>query len=454
MVPSEKHSLALALLLLVSAAPVHTAGQQNPEFVIFDACPGVGELLGAPGGMGNLLNPVFETAAAVDAEIPVRREMLDCLESVRFQTILPSWFGTVRRNLELFLAFRVLSPGGDPAAIELIDLARVDDPAVERLREDVGLIPPEGFVFVRYFESRDQLPPVLSPAFESPETRAVTVGSRYVAVLTQTGLIGPAGRDYLETTFSHEMVHAFLNAGLDWEEGAPGFPAWFHEGMAIHFSRSGRTHLGRDPGGGVVQVGPTREYETYERVFLYLEETLGQEGLYRAIRGAVANVDADRLLEAVGVDSYDRLVEDVEIWSRWWPLAPRMVRGRNFWVLAIVLFLISIVALRIWRRWQPAVAGSSLEVTLNRNLIVAVRDGDHEEVGYLLRSGADPNARDESGWGVLLWAVRSADPAIVDQLLNQGARVDADVRQAALWRGDPDIERLVADATARQRQVW
>ena len=440
---------ALAVCLIAAVVVGRALSQQNPEAVIFGACPDVAAFLGSSGGYGHVLNPVFATPADIDAAVRERRPMLDCLESLRYRTVQPDWFRPVREHLELFVLF------ADAGSRELIDLATVDDPAVRRLREDVGLAPPAGLVFVRYFESTEVLPELLRPAFESPETRAVTIGSRWVAVLTQSGLpAGPAARRALETTFSHEMVHVFLNAGLDWEDASRGFPSWFHEGMAIHFSRSGRAHVGVEPGGMRVRVGPTSEYERYERVFRYLENSLGQAGFHRTIRAVVADADAGVLLEAAGVETWEDLAAEAERWWRWWPLPPGLVAGRYVWVLVAALAVLSAVAVRLWRRWQPAVPGSTLEVTLNRNLLAAVREGDVQEVRYMLRSGADPNARDGDGWPVLLWAVRAGRADVVDLLVDRGARVDADVRHAAAWHDDPDIERVIADAATRQREVW
>jgi hypothetical protein len=318
------------------------------------------------------------------------------------------------------------------------------------LREEVGLAPPPGLVFIRYFDHREDMPPVVATPFESPEVRAVTISSRYVAILVE-GASTPAS---LAETVSHEMVHAFLSAGLDWGGGATGLPSWFQEGMAIHFSRSGRAHVGIDAGLGRVRVAPTSEYERYERVFLYLERQLGTPGFHQAIRRSVYEADPGLLIASAGATSYDALVEDTELWWRWWPVPVSMVRGSNIWLSAAALALLLAVLIRTWRRWQPAVPGSSLEVNLNRDLIAAVRGGDRVEARYLLRSGADPNARDADGWPVLLWAVREGSSAIVDLLVEQGAHIGPEVREATRLRDDPDIERVVADGASRQREVW
>jgi len=455
-VPIGLLAVWLASVAALAGRPPMPAAQRNPETFIFDECPAVGALLEAPDGQERFANPAFRTPAEVDAAVAERRQMLACLESVRFRTVLPDWFPAIRGHLELFLSFAAPPVDARTDALELIDLATVDDPAARRLREDVGLAPPAGFVFVRYFERREEMPEPIRWAFESPQTQAVTLSSRYVAVLSRAGLAGgPAIRRSLEATFSHEMVHAFLNARLDWREGSPRFPSWFHEGMAIHFSRSGRAHVGVDPAtGGLIRVGPTGEYERYERVFLYLEDRLGAAFLHQAIRGAVAQVDVSPLLEAAGMAGYDELVEEAELWWRWWPLPPSMVRGRNIWLSGGGVVILIALVVGLWRRWQPAVPGSSLEVTLNEDLIEAVRLGEADAIRYLLKSGADPNAQDAGGWPALLWAVWVGRPDIVDLLVDHGARVTGEVRRFSGWRDDPAIVRIVADAAARQRDVW
>lgn len=436
------------IVSLVLAAGVVCA-QQRPDAVVFEQCPQLARFVESPGGSGALLNPIFRTRAEIAAALPARREMLACMDALRYRTVLPDWFTPAREGLGLFVLF-----ASNEQELEVIDLAATDDPAVRKLREDVGLPAPEGLVLVRSFPGREALPDVLVPAFDAPETRAVTIGARFIAILTESAMTGPAPRTARQRTLSHELVHAYLNAGWDWDDGPPTFPSWFHEGMAIHFSGSGQADIGVGFGGGLVRVSPTLEYEEYERAFLYLEETLGRAAFYRAIRTAVNGQDATALLRSAGVDSYAELDRNAGLWLRWWPIPPSMVEGPRAWAAGALLLVVAAAAIRTWRRWQPAVPNSSLEVGLNADLISAVQDGDLRSVGDLLRSGADPNARDRSGVRVLVRAVRTGRADVVERLIDGGARVDAHVRQAALETGDDDIDRLVADARARWREVW
>lgn len=446
-------SAPVVVLSCVASAAL-PAVQESSETFVFRECPEVASWMRSADGIERILNPVLRSRAEIDNAASQHREMLACLESVRYRTALPDWFQTVRYHLELFLTFASPIPGAGPSRQELVDLSTVDDPAVRMLREDVGLPVPGGLVFVSYFPDRESMPEIIRPAFTSPQTQAVTIGSRYVAVLTGSASgPGPAIRRSLAATFSHELVHAYLNAGLDWQTPRR-FPAWFHEGMAIHFSGSGQAHVSVGPMGEIARSAPTSDYERYERVFLYLDHVLGEAGLNQAIRASVGTVDTEPLLEAAGEASYDDLLDDAELWWRWWPVPPGLVRSGSVWLVGGMMLLFLGAARAAWRRWQPAVPGSSLEVNLNRDLIGAVRQGDLDEVHYLLRSGASPNARDDEDWPVLLWAVWLGRADIADVLVGEGARVTPGIRQATRWREDPDVERVVADAMTRQREVW
>jgi hypothetical protein len=332
----------------------------------------------------------------------------------------------------------------------MVDLANTPDAAVRMLREDLGLAAPPGRVFVRYFRSPDEMPAPISAAFGSPETRAVTIGTRYVAVLTPS----PRGRaegqmldDARDVTYSHELVHAFLNAGLGRRILESPFPRWFDEGMAIHFSGSGRAHVAIDRGSGTVfAVEPTTRYEQYERVFRYMEHRLGTGEFHRALAESVVEADASRLIERVELEGYDQLRAEAELWWRWRPLPLDWLSAQRTWVILIVVGLASAATWRLWRNWQPAVPGSALEVGVNQDLFEAVKSADDTSVRHLLRSGAEPNAVDPEGWSVLRWAVFFNRVNAVEDLLGAGARPSRELLFFADRRDTrPEILRLLAD---------
>ena len=441
----------LALIITLSGigrgGPIAAA-----QTVATEECPELVQLLEPRDWLERLVNPVLETPADVAETIERYRVIRRCFAAGAGPAA--SFSGrttTVRRHVELFLSFAApIETGGDgPVSAETIDLATSRDPAILRLREELGLAPPEGFIFVRYFNERSQMPENIRPAFDNPQTQAVTI-SRYVAVLTPVPRSLSEGRlidDAMRATFSHELVHAFLNARLG---AAEDFPAWFHEAMAIHFSGSGRAHVVLNPvDGGMLRIGPVVQYEEYERIFLYLESSLGQDSFYRTLREAVERGNAFLVLNAAGLASCDDLVVAANSWARWWPIPASFITGSNaLWTLA-ALAVASLGLFSLWKRWQPAVVGSALERGLRSDLIAAVKTGDAESVGYLLNSGADPNAEADD-WSMLTWAVWYGFEQVVEVLLARGAvatdgMVDLAVRQG----GSPQMVRMLTDAVTR-----
>ena len=130
---------------------------------------------------------------------------------------LPSSLESVRDLCRLYLFFTEQG--------ERVELAASDDPALVRLREQVGLPSPPGFAFVCYFPS-DALPPEIEEPFRREETRGVTIFSRYVAIRDD-----PApkekerGRRLAQRrVVSHELVHSYVNSLLGPEHSSDPSP--------------------------------------------------------------------------------------------------------------------------------------------------------------------------------------------------------------------------------------
>ena len=449
---------ALVCLWWFCLAPLPAAGAREwgrADPNVLEACESLAALLEERNGIQDLVNPVLESIAEVGLRAEGYREMLSCLDSTPLSPDSLDWARNVRYHLRLFLSFAApLDLNTRGSTLELIELGTSQDPAIRRLLNDVGLPPPEGLILVRYFERVGQMPEIIRRAFESPETRAVTISARYIAVLTSIRgalVSGRMGESGLAATLSHELVHAFLNARLDVGIWPEGFPRWFHEGMAIYFSESGRVHVGVDPvSGGLLLTEPTARYEQYERVFRFLESELGLEGFRRQLRRAVEDVDPSVLYRAVGLRSYDDLALKAELWWRWWPLPPAWFQGFNAWILAVVAVVLIGVAVAAWRRWQPAVPGSALEGGLDRDLIAAVRSGELEDMRYLLRSGSNPEARDDAGWSALAWAVSLDDARAAELLIDHGATVGPEIEDLAATRScSPETTRVLTDGVTR-----
>lgn len=115
---------------------------------------------------------------------------------------------------------------------------------------------------------------------------------------------------------------------------------------------------------------------------------------------------------------------------------------------------------RVLRRLAFATAFSSfLAWAADERLLNLVRQDDPVAVGALLKSGAEPNVRDETGATALMYAAAFASPECVRLLLEAGANVNgtnANGSTALMWAtGDAAKVRLLldrhADVNARTR---
>lgn len=93
--------------------------------------------------------------------------------------------------------------------------------------------------------------------------------------------------------------------------------------------------------------------------------------------------------------------------------------------------------------------------TLHALLIEAVRAGDDEATGALIRAGADIERADERGFTPLMLAAYNGHPSTVRLLLGARARVDApgDPRGATAligvaFKGDEEVARALLDGGA------
>ncbi len=99
----------------------------------------------------------------------------------------------------------------------IVDPATFPDPALERLRSEVGLKPPPGRFYLRLYPSRLDLPLAVQSIFDNQNAFGVTILSRYIAVVVIDS-IGWKGDQSVDAetggTISHELVHAFVNASV------------------------------------------------------------------------------------------------------------------------------------------------------------------------------------------------------------------------------------------------
>jgi hypothetical protein len=191
----------------------------------------------------------------------------------------------------------------------MLPFAEVQDPAVLALRDEAGVPPPLGFVYIWMYPSREAMPPLLQGFFEREDVRGVTVLSRYIIVIDPLAASGgsPAElrewqRDQRSRTLSHELVHAYVKASL----GPPrafSLPLWYDEGLAIYLSGSSEPSAVayNDESGRVIAwTAAPQDYARYRDLFAYLEQQYGRERLMALIGQSLAQNDPALLYRELG----------------------------------------------------------------------------------------------------------------------------------------------------------
>jgi hypothetical protein len=288
----------------------------------------------------HLVNPILKTPEQVSEKYAYLAEVYACLNDDAIT--LSGELLRMKTLIEYFLIFADSSqkPGNDTALI-LTDLAASDDPAIQQMRDEAGILPPEGLIFVRFYSSQDEMPGLVRRAFANRDVAGVTILNRYVAVLDEEKATWPEQvlqNQTLPKTISHELVHAYLNASPGSQ--AMGAPAWYHEGIAIYFSRSGEGHTIITPE-LTVSTTPTLDYQQYDLNFKFLEAKLGRDGLLEKIKQSLEQADPAVLYQDLGIASEQELVAQADAWQL------RRVLSRAGIFLALLLVIGWIVIRRM-----------------------------------------------------------------------------------------------------------
>jgi hypothetical protein len=307
--------MQLFLTLVALTALFFPTGRSPTIFQMDADCQSqVDSLTGHTGWFEALVNPVITNEADIDVRAGLYRPVYACLASAEPEDNLDS----LRRLTEYFLIFAAgeeISPGD--SELHLVDLRTSDDPAVVRLRDELSIPAPEGYIFVRIFPSRQVMPELVRRAFADENVAGVTFFTRYVAVLAEE----KAARaeqilqaEALPVTLSHELVHAYVNAFLG-EDGYTHLPRWYSEGLAIYFSGSGIEHRAVTPGFEVVMTSPV-EYIGYRDNFRFLKAQLGTQRLEELIAASLEENDPALLFHDLGIESEEQLVAKRDAWLR------------------------------------------------------------------------------------------------------------------------------------------
>lgn len=302
------HFLALGCLLGViffsaaaSAAPtLRQANQQVCEDALAD-------FRDNPAWLDELRDPVLNSVEEIRERVNRYGTLQRCLASGGV-TVSGDML-EVDRLLTLFMLFAggSLFPEAQAGAQNFtLTFADIQDPAVRTLRDDLGIPPPPGLIYIWLYPSHNDLPDALRGYVQASSVRGLTLQTRYIVVFdgVQPGVpLEAYQRSKRSAVFSHEFVHAYIKAYLGPERGF-SLPTWYDEGLAIYLSGSSEatsaTYFDQN-GRQVTWSVPPKEYARYRDDFLYLEYSLGREQFLNLIRRSILESSPDLLLRGAGL---------------------------------------------------------------------------------------------------------------------------------------------------------
>lgn len=315
----------LLILLLLPVFPARPsklsqpAGQSDPPGL--PDCQVLLDQYGTDGAfLQSLADPVFSSQDSLAGQLNIVSALDRCL-SLTTGAGATGTFSNLPFLTRLFLIFT-----GDEAKISgestqfLIDPQKSKDPAIVKLREEIGIPAPPGWIYLRFYGDREAMPDLIRKAFQNPQVEGVTILSRYIAILNDSGSTWEerALQDQtLPDTVSHELVHAYINSSITQQARLePGnFPRWFEEGLASYISESPRPNSIITTNGTIRETAP-EDYQYFTQIFEYLEDRMGKDVLAENIRLAVQTNDAGQLYRNLGIQDDRWLYEAVDAWNR------------------------------------------------------------------------------------------------------------------------------------------
>jgi len=321
-VQTKKILALLTVTLFLFLSPCRQVHAQAPPP---RDCPALlAELFAEEDWLEDLADPVLTSVKDVRERALFYEQIHACLSQMETEAALSGELEGAMLLAEYFMTFAGSSVTV-PANSRLVSLETIEDAAIVRLREKVGLPVPKGYIYVRFYSSRKAMSEMVRQAFKDDSVAGATILSRYVALLVEKPTAWEERElqeQSLPKTISHELVHVYVNSLLG-ALNQDKLPKWFHEGCAIYFSGSGETDAvtTMEPAlDGVVYITHTRsepeEYQQYETNFRYLESKLGEEGLYQTIKDAIENRTVDPVFRSLKVDNYEELFDAAQAWHR------------------------------------------------------------------------------------------------------------------------------------------
>jgi DNA-directed RNA polymerase subunit RPC12/RpoP len=337
--------ILLIFLLIFTVLFLCPSAAQAAEPV--DCVRVIEQLKAEPDWLEKLADPVIHSDYEYSQRYEFYRLVYECL-SLEPET-LGEDLQAVRLLTAYFLTFLDMAPDTEHnSVLWVVDPASFPDPALERLRSEVGLAPPQGSFYLRLYPSRLELPQAVQSIFDNQNAFGVTILTRYLAVVIINSLGWNQDQSIdAETlgTISHELVHAFVNASVG-ASRAVDLPDWYQEGLALYFSHS-KDYVYQGTGSSFVRQAP-EDYQGYLENMRFLEKKLGKEGLNEAVRKSVENADPSELYAGLGIASEEEFFAQVAEWRQ---AGMRRSRWSAFIFIGIPLLVLAamLLAARFWR---------------------------------------------------------------------------------------------------------
>jgi hypothetical protein len=311
----------------------------SPDTLIQDECEIVLEpLIEGDISFEQLINPILSSQTEINGKVDLYSKMFNCLDEGTDPLIAERI--TIQRLLEYFLIFAGgLQTPSDETTLTLVSMSASSDPAIVKIRDEAGIEAPAGYIFVRFYSSREAMPELVRQAFESQDVAGVTILSRYIAVLAERKDTWPQRALQLQTlpeTISHELIHAYVNSTL----GSLLFdlPTWYSEGIAIYFSGSGENHTIVTPNFSISKTSP-EDYQQYDINFKFLEAKFGRERFIELINLSIEKGDPSILYQDLHIPDEQQLASRASAWAR----------QRNYLTMSGLIVVSLAAILLIWR---------------------------------------------------------------------------------------------------------
>ncbi len=311
-------ALALLPVPIISAVGARYLSPRSADILSLQPSPAarvdctslLSQLTGEKNWLEQLADPVLDTQALVAERLGFYSAVHACIPVGSSSDLLKA----ARQLTEYFMIFA----GGyqtprDGSELYLVDLATDKDPALLSLQQKVGIPPPPGYVYMRFYYSPQAMPDLVRQAFENPDVKGVTIFTRYVAVLVDQSDLH--ARSFPKTV-THELVHAYLKS-VKGVGNLEAFPLWFDEGMATHFSGSSiPSCVYSDYGSGTLTScsSSPQDYQQYAANFDFLEAKLGQARFLQLLKKSFDDMDPSMLYLQAGFSTYPAFAERAMEW--------------------------------------------------------------------------------------------------------------------------------------------